>query len=116
MANGDIVTRVGSQDYVTLQLKSGDPATAIDLSAAIYVVLHLESEIETKCFSTADVSPKLYIIDALEGQIQLRPAASDFDSVDIYKYYVDIVDSVGSHPVPENINYEWKVIDNITCP
>ena len=109
---GDLIITAGSQDYITWQLLQDDGVTAIDLSAATKVELKM-TNLDTgaaKNFATDDVPKKLFITDAANGKIQLRPAADDFPAAARYEFYIVFTDAIGGHPVPEDKRYEFRVI------
>jgi hypothetical protein len=116
LVNGDVTIRAGSQDYITWQLLQEDGVSPVDLSTANEVALRLKNKKDktTKSFSTIDVPQKFLLEDAENGKIQLRPAADDFPLAAQYDFYVDVIDSIGSHPIPEDQNYKLKVIDKIS--
>lgn len=82
--------REGSTDYIVIDLL--DDNEPYDISTADHVVLVLKPATGTAVeFSSADVSPKLYITDGANGEIELRPASTDFDAeAGPYKGYVKV--------------------------
>ncbi len=111
--NGDVEIKAGSEDYIDLQLLQDDGVTPVDLSAATSVELRLRNTADQviKTFATIDASPKLFIIDAAQGKIQLRQKAVDFPGAAIFEYYIVINDAIGAHPVPDGDKlYSLRVV------
>lgn len=109
--NGNITIRVGSEDYVDIQLLQEDGVTPIDLTVATKAVMKLvDLDGNIKKFATNDPSPKLFFDDIrTTGKLQLRQTGSDFSAAAAWRYYVEIWDSVGLHPVPERKEYSFTV-------
>lgn len=71
--------REGSTGYIIIDLL--DDNEAYDISAADHVVLVLKPAIgDAVEFSTDDSPAKLFITDGTNGEIELRPASTDFDT------------------------------------
>ena len=122
---GDVVMRLGTQDYITLQLKSGDPSVAVDLSTVTKVELHLREGDNNFCWKTSDVPQKLFIVAShggvvMDGLIQLRPEGDELDPNKCYSYMVIVTDSVGEHSFPLGVGdnpseYSWDTLSLIDC-
>jgi hypothetical protein len=110
-----LTIRAGSQDYIDWELLNEDE-TPISLTSAVelvFVMLRLSDKQKIE-YSTKDSPQKFFVIDDDLGQVQLRPASDDFSSPDDYKIWVNVIDVVGSHPVPEDKNEDLKVIGNFS--
>lgn len=71
--------REGSTDYVIIDLL--DDNSPYDLSAVDHVVLRLKPATgDAVEYSSAGSSPKLFITDATNGEMELRPASTDFEA------------------------------------
>ena len=82
--------REGSTDYIIIDLL--DDNEAYDISAVDHVELILKpSTGAAVTFTSAAGSPKLFITDGANGELELRPAATDFDAEQgPYKGYVKV--------------------------
>lgn len=109
--DGNITIRVGSEDYQDIQLLEYDGVTPIDLTGATKAVMKLmDMDGNTKKFATDDASPKLFFdADLTTGKLQLRQEGDDFTTEIVWKYYVEIWDGIGLHPVPEGKEYFFTV-------
>ncbi len=109
--NGNIIHRIGSQDYRDIQLMREDGVTPINLTSVINAVLKMQNlDGAIKTFDTSDINPKLFFDDdRATGKLQLRQSESDFIVVTIWKYYVELWDDDGMHPVPEGKEYSFTV-------
>jgi hypothetical protein len=115
LVEGDVTIRVGSEDYVDLQLLQDDGVSPVNISGATKVELRLRSrdgEETIKKFADDDVPQKLYVTDAEQGEIQLRQVAADFATIMDYDFFVVITDSIGNHPVPEDKFYTWSAVES----
>lgn len=71
--------REGSTDYIVIDLL--DDNEAYDISTADHVELVLKPATGAAVTFSSDDSPaKLYITDAANGEIELRPASTDFEA------------------------------------
>jgi len=111
---GDVTIRAGSQDYIEWQLLQEDGITPISLVSATSVTLRFKHKVSDAVteFKTTDNPQKLFIKDAADVEIQLRPAVADFTVVGSYKFHTIVVDGIGNHPIPEGENYTLQVIDS----
>lgn len=117
LVDGTVFVRAGSVDYVSLQLFQEDGTTPISLVGIIRAILRMKSnnkDDSTKSFQSDGVSPQIVFTDEINGKLDYRPVANDFTIKGTWIYYVDIIDSLGSHPVPEHKNYAWNVLDKIS--
>lgn len=114
LVSGNVTIRATSNDFVGWQLFQEDGVTPIDISAATLVTLRLEKRDDNAVteFKTSDIPQKLFITDATNGKVELRPASDDFPVKSSYKFHIIYTDSAGDHPVPENIDYTFQVIDD----
>jgi hypothetical protein len=123
---GDVVMRIGMKDYITLQLKSGDPSVGVDLSQVTKVELRLWESDNVFCWKTTDTPQKLFVISSFEGVlmdglIQLRPDGDELDSNKCYSFLVIVTDSVGDHSFPIGVGgtpteYSWDTLATTECP
>lgn len=123
---GDVVMRIGMQDYITLQLKSGDPSIGVDLSQVTKIELRLWESDNPFCWKTTDIPQKLFAISSfegvpMEGLIQLRPDGDELNPDKCYSYMVIITDSAGDHSFPIGVGdtpseYPWDTLATVECP
>lgn len=116
--SGDTGTRVGSVDPNTWQLFSGDAPILLSSFNDIKILFTSTTDGTVKEFTkSGDPTQVIIIPDATifpegeEGEaLQFIPKATDFPTVDRYKFYIDLIDgSGGSHPVPYNEEYIFDV-------
>lgn len=112
--SGNVTIRTGSQDYIDWQVLQEDGVTPISLAGVTSVTIRFQNKIDDTVieFKTTDVPQKLFITDAPNGKIELRPTITDFTAVAMYRFHIIVIDSVGNHPVPEDQDYTLDVIDS----
>lgn len=108
----DITTRIGSEDPISFQLLSSE--TAIDLTGITRVELLMKSTatLSTTTFRTdTSTAGILSITAASTGMIKFTPlTTTTFGSETSYNFYFNIIDaSANTIPVPENLEYKWKI-------
>lgn len=111
---GDIETKIGSQNYITLQLVQEDGITPISLLAAVsatFQYVDVADDTIKVNFNTTDNPQKFFITDAANGKVELRPAVDDFTVKGLFRYHVIIIDSVGPRPAPVGGFYTLEVMD-----
>jgi len=116
IVDGNANLTAGTQDYKSWQLVDEDGVTPISLAGITSITLLFINRDDgtTKSFINTGASPKLFITDAVNGKIQLRPAVTDFPVKASFLFYVEIIDSIGVHAVPEGKRYIFTVIDKIS--
>ena len=93
MGKNSIFVRSGFTDY--LRFKPVSSGSSIDLSTADHVELSLKDNLgNVSTFSSSGGSPKLFIVDVINGIIELRPASTDFYVIrSPYKGFIKIFET-----------------------
>ena len=110
IVDGTVYTVVGDQDFIDLQILLADGVTPRDLTERTGLkvrLLHI-TDGTTIIFTEG---PKLVVTDQVNGEIRIKQAVDEYSQQAEYRYYVDVIDSVGSHAVPtrEDLRPKWIV-------
>jgi hypothetical protein len=115
LVDGTVYTVVGSQDFIDLKVLDADGVTSRSLAGRTNLHVRLINTVDNTTIIFTE-GPKLEVTDEDEGELRIKQAADEYSQEGNYKYYVDIVDSIGSHPVPmrEDLWPKWIVAPRIT--
>lgn len=105
---GDFKLRVGDVEPKEWILRQGVNADPIDLTNATDIEIRFVSQLTgaSKVFSIGANPTQVSIVGAPEdGRVKFIPIVGDFAIPETFDFYIVIIDSDGSHSVPDNFEY-----------
>lgn len=115
LVNGTVYTVVGDTDPIDLQILQADGVTPRSLAGHTNIKVRLKNDADNSVIVFTKDGGKITVLDEDEGEIRVIQAGSEYTQQSVYTYYVDIIDSAGSHIVPkrQELRPKWNVAAEI---
>lgn len=100
---------VDPKEWILRQGVNNDP---IDLTNATDIEIRFKSKLDGSelVFSISANPTQVFIVgDPVNGNVKFIPLNSDFLIPEKFSFYIAVIDSAGSHSIPEGFEYNFEV-------